>query len=178
MLYIFPNVITICNFVCGVLSIYSVLFLNIYASIAFICIGALFDLMDGFIARKCDAVSEFGKELDSLSDIVTFCVAPSILVYTIALSDLGTIGLLAALVFSVCGLIRLARFNATQSTLSTFIGMPVPLAALCLLVLAFLLHPILLAVGTCLLGYLMVSRVKFPHFKNKVKKWDAENGAH
>lgn len=176
-MYLLPNLITISNFTCGVLSIFAVLFSDIDAAILFIILGMLFDLSDGIIARKFHAVSDFGKELDSLSDIVTFCVAPSLLVYSVSLYQLSLIGLLATLSFSICGLIRLARFNVEQSRLSTFIGMPAPFAAFCLLAMTFVFDPVILALGTCLLAYLMVSRVKFPHFKNNGDKREIKNGA-
>ena len=174
-MYLLSSILTISNFICGVLSIFSLFFSDIYAAMLFIFFGMIFDLLDGAAARKYNSISEFGKELDSLSDIVTFCIAPSMLVYYISLYQLSIIGLLIVLGFSVCGLIRLARFNAKQSNLSTFIGMPVPLAAFCLMGISFLQHPVIVAFCTCLLGYLMVSRIKFPHFKNN-GNWESENG--
>ncbi|MEY8738405.1 CDP-diacylglycerol--serine O-phosphatidyltransferase [Bacillales bacterium AN1005] len=174
-MYLLSSILSIINFICGVLSIFSLFFSDIFAAMLFIFFGMIFDLLDGAAARKYNSISEFGKELDSLSDIVTFCIAPSMLVYYISLYQLSIIGLLIVLGFSVCGLIRLARFNAKQSNLSTFIGMPVPFAAFCLMGVSFLQHPVIVAFCTCLLGYLMVSCIKFPHFKNN-GNWESGNG--
>src|SRR5690606_39875387 len=88
----------------------------------------LFDLLDGRAARMFKATSVFGKELDSLSDIVTFGIAPAVLIYNIYSETLGSAALFMALIFSISGLIRLARFNAKHSGLSTFIGMPIPVS--------------------------------------------------
>ena len=107
-----------------------------YGAVMFIITGMIFDLFDGMVARKLGSVSEIGGELDSFADLVTFGVAPSILAYTVALKDLQSIGMVCALAYSVCGMLRLARFN-TQSKLPTFIGMPIPFAAMCLLILCF-----------------------------------------
>ncbi|MFK4467506.1 CDP-diacylglycerol--serine O-phosphatidyltransferase [Bacillus sp. RC252] len=178
-----PNMITIANFVCGLLAIHAVFVHDIfvhdmYGAVMFIITGMVFDLFDGRVARKLDSVSEMGGELDSFADLVTFGVAPSILAYSVALKDLQSIGMLCALAYSVCGMLRLARFNTQQSKLPTFIGMPTPFAAMCLLILCFLNNPVSVAFGTCILAYLMVSKIKFPHFKKdiseslKSERWD------
>lgn len=173
-----PNMMTIANFICGILAIYSVFAHDMYGAIMFIIIGMIFDLFDGMVARKLGSVSEIGGELDSFADLVTFGVAPSILAYTVVLKDLQSIGMICALAYSVCGMLRLARFNTQQSKLPTFIGMPIPFAAMCLLILCFLKNPVSVAVGTCILAYLMVSKIKFPHFKKdiaeslKSERWD------
>jgi CDP-diacylglycerol--serine O-phosphatidyltransferase len=173
-----PNMITIANFVCGLLAIYAVLVHDMYLGAVFIITGMLFDFFDGMVARKLDSVSEIGGELDSFADLVTFGVAPSILAYSIALKDLQSIGMICALAYSVCGMLRLARFNTQQSKLPTFIGMPIPFAAMCLLILCLMNNPVSVAFGTCVLAYLMVSKIKFPHFKKdiseslKSERWD------
>ncbi|WP_242274052.1 CDP-diacylglycerol--serine O-phosphatidyltransferase [Bacillus cereus group sp. BfR-BA-01310] len=165
-----PNMITIANFVCGLLAIHAVLVHDIYLGVVFIITGMLFDLFDGMIARKLDSVSGIGGQLDSFADLVTFGVAPSILAYNAALKDLQSIGMLCALAYSICGMLWLARFNTQQSKLPTFIGMPIPFAAMCLIILCFLNNPVLLALGTCVLSYLMVSKIKFPHFKKDISE--------
>ncbi|RBP28063.1 MULTISPECIES: CDP-diacylglycerol--serine O-phosphatidyltransferase [Bacillus] len=173
-----PNMITIANFVCGLLAIYAVFVHDMYLGAVFIITGMLFDFFDGMVARKLDSVSEMGGELDSFADLVTFGVAPSILAYSVALKDLQSIGMLCALAYSVCGMLRLARFNTQQSKLPTFIGMLIPFAAMCLLILCLLNNPVSVAFGTCVLAYLMVSKIKFPHFKKdiseslKSERWD------
>ncbi|MGE7024397.1 CDP-diacylglycerol--serine O-phosphatidyltransferase [Solibacillus cecembensis] len=162
-----PCMITIGNFICGLLAIYSLLFHDIYAAAIFIFVGMLFDFFDGMVARKLNAVSDIGKELDSFADLITFGVAPSILAYNVALHSLSYIGILCTLTFGICGMIRLSRFNIHQSDSPTFIGMPIPLAGILLVLLSFMSsnNSIVLALATCGLSYLMVSKVKFPHFK-------------
>lgn len=112
-----------------------------------------------------NAVSSFGKELDSLLDIVTFGIAPAILAYQLVLTQLGQIGVGIALFYSIGAVLRLARFNAIQSELPTFVGLPVPAAAIGLLMSIWFMSPWLLAISTCMLAWLMMSHIKFPHFK-------------
>ena len=96
-----------------------------------IVLAGLFDLLDGFMARLANATSSFGVELDSLSDIVSFGVAPGILVYMFALKDLGTPGILVSALPALCGAVRLARFNveAVTANYSYFRGLPIPAQA-------------------------------------------------
>ncbi|WP_411250305.1 CDP-diacylglycerol--serine O-phosphatidyltransferase [Priestia filamentosa] len=170
--------ITIGNFICGILAVHFLIFHHVYSAVTFIFVGVFFDFFDGIVARRLNAVSEIGKELDSLADLVTFSIAPAMLAFSISLHKLPFIGLLSTLAFSICGMLRLARFNTNQSKLSTFIGMPTPLAAICLILLSSVHKPIILAIGTCGLSYLMISQVKFPHFKNQmdesleITKWN------
>ena len=110
-----PNMMTIANFICGILAIYSVFAHDMYGAVMFIITGMIFDLFDGMVARKLGSVSEIGGELDSFADLVTFGVAPSILAYTVALKDLQSIGMVCALAYSVCGMLRLARFNTRKA---------------------------------------------------------------
>jgi len=128
-----PNLITSVGIFCGFLAVLSTLdgkFLNATA-----CIGLAFilDGLDGRVARKLNATSDFGKELDSLSDVTAFGVAPAVLLYAWAFKPQGLeIGVPIAFIFLVCGATRLARFN-TQTSLSsannTFTGLPIPAAA-------------------------------------------------
>lgn len=176
MLNVLPSLFTIFNFICGFLAILAATTQKIELAILLIFVGCLFDSVDGRVARKFNAVSSFGKELDSLADVVTFGVAPSIIVYMISLHEVGLAGLGVVILFSVCGLIRLARFNVKQSELSTFIGLPIPLAALCLLGMSLILQPFALIFGACLLAYLMISQIKFPNFKKSTSITELENG--
>lgn len=173
-----PTMITLCNFACGVLAILAVFGERIGLGFVLISLGIVFDLFDGWTARKLNAVSEFGKELDSLSDIVTFGVAPAVLEYYFVLYELGQVGVIIALLYCICSVLRLARFNATQSELPTFIGLPVPLAAIGLMICTWLMSPGFLAIGTCILAYLMVSNIKIPHFKKMKDDEEEYYGAH
>ena len=177
MIYI-PNMITIGNLLCGLLAIYSLLVQDIYTAATLIFIGLFFDFFDGMIARKLNTVSDIGRELDSMADLVTFGVAPSIFAYYICLYELPIIGVLCMLIYSICSILRLAKFNVKQSTISTFIGMPTPLAGICLVTLSAMHNQILVVVGISILSYLMVSNIKFPHFKkNTMESLESKNGA-
>lgn len=176
MLSIIPSLLTICNFICGMIAILASVEHKIGLGITCIFLGGLFDLFDGKVARKLNVVSTFGKELDSLADIVTFGVAPAMIVYTMSLHHLGVIGVAVIVIFGVCGLLRLARFNTTQSELSVFIGMPVPLAAVGLLVLSVLVNPALLAIFACLFAYFMISQIELPNFKKSHALVEVEHG--
>ncbi len=162
-----PNSLTALNLLLGVVSI----ILTIqgeekYAALMIIAAG-LMDGLDGRIARLLKVSSEFGKELDSLSDLVSFGVAPALLAYIVSLHNLGMLGYVIAGVFAVCGAIRLARFNL-MNVKGYFLGLPIP-AAGCMIstfVISglrphFWLFPMMVA-G---LAYLMVSRIRYPDFK-------------
>jgi len=125
---IIPNLFTLANLTFGFLSL--VLTMNqIYNWAAgMILLSVLMDSLDGRVARRLAVSSEFGKELDSLSDLVSFGVAPAVLTYQAILSDfIGGWGLLIALLFALCGAIRLARFNLLNIT-DYFVGVPITFA--------------------------------------------------
>ena len=177
-LLLLPTMLTLCNFACGVLAIYAVFEQKMSIAIVCISLGLIFDVLDGWTARKLNAVSSFGKELDSLSDIVTFGIAPAILAYQLVLTQLGQIGVGITLFYSIGAVLRLARFNAIQSELPTFVGLPVPAAAVGLLMSTWFMSPWLLAISTCMLAWLMVSHIKFPHFKKIEVDEEEYHGVH
>jgi CDP-diacylglycerol--serine O-phosphatidyltransferase len=134
----------------------------------FIVVGMLFDGFDGRLARFLKVSSEFGKQLDSLSDLVTFGVAPAMLAYVTSLHVLGLYwGIAALLPFPVIGALRLARFNVLSGG-SGFIGVPITLAggllALSLLYSSYVSHWVVLSV-VLVLSWLMISTFKYPDFK-------------
>jgi CDP-diacylglycerol--serine O-phosphatidyltransferase len=138
-----------------------------YAAIIVI-IGMLADGLDGRVARMLNAQSEFGKELDSLSDVITFGVAPAFIMYVVVLNDLNLVGIFITAIFPICGALRLARFNVQAGVPGYFIGLPITAAGGVLATLA-LYHQVfntaLLAASMLLLAFLMVSKVKYPNFK-------------
>src|SRR5258708_27312103 len=91
----------------------------------------LLDVLDGRIARMTGTTSEFGAELDSLADVVSFGVAPALLIYSWGFSSLPRVGWLVAFLFVVCGALRLARFNVQKTSVDGryFVGLPIPAAA-------------------------------------------------
>ena len=162
-----PNIITFLNLLCGVLSIISTYNGEHHLSAALILVSSLFDCIDGKIACKLNAVSHFGKELDSLSDLVSFGVAPAILVYSAYLKDLGLIGLVFALTYIMCGAFRLARFNV-KSHASHFTGLPIPIAGATIATVRLCCHTVpewVFPVLVVVLSVLMVSKVRFPSIK-------------
>ena len=128
---IFPGIFTVGNLFCGFLAILSAFDGQVMNSCRFILLGFFLDGLDGFVARVSNSVSRFGMELDSLADLLTFGVAPAVLLYKIRLESLGNWGWMVAFVFIMCGAFRLARYNlsARTSPRGTFEGLPIPAAA-------------------------------------------------
>ncbi|MCL6592814.1 MAG: CDP-diacylglycerol--serine O-phosphatidyltransferase, partial [Alicyclobacillus sp.] len=128
------------------------------------------DGMDGRLARWLHAESAFGKELDSLSDIVTFGVAPALIMFEVVLQDEGWAGWVVAALFPVCGALRLARFNVQTRSTHYFVGLPITAAGGILATMALyknILIPadIILPLAMLVLSILMVSQVRYPNFK-------------
>lgn len=166
-----PSLFTVGNLLLGILAILLAVqndprYID-YAAILVI-IGMVLDGLDGRVARMLNAASDFGKELDSLSDIVTFGVAPSLLMYLVALERMGPWGILITVLFPICGALRLARFNVQPGVPGFFVGLPITIAGGVLATFAFY-HTVFpfwfLPAGMILLSLLMVSRIKYPNFK-------------
>jgi len=126
-----PSFFTLMNLLSGFMAIIKMIEGDLVMGAWLIVLAGLFDLLDGFMARLANATSNFGVELDSLSDIVSFGVAPGILVYMFGLKDLGTPGIIIAALPALCGAVRLARFNveAVTANYSYFRGLPIPAQA-------------------------------------------------
>lgn len=165
-----PSAFTLGNLFLGLVSMSYSYEQNFEMGALLVVVGMLLDGLDGRLARMLDASSEFGKELDSLSDIVTFGVAPAFLLYVVSLRDLGVLGYAVAAIFPICGAVRLARFNvSTGKTPGYFTGLPIPAAggilataALYRQFMPYWVLPLIMGV----LAYLMVSRVAYPDFKS------------
>ncbi|MDD5362337.1 MAG: CDP-diacylglycerol--serine O-phosphatidyltransferase [Ignavibacteria bacterium] len=127
-----PSLFTILNAICGFMSVISSSHGEYEQAIYFICYAAIFDVFDGMVARILHTSSDFGVELDSLSDVVSFGFAPSFLLYSFFFKDYNAIGILVSSLVLAFGAIRLARFNIslTGYTKDVFYGIPVPMAAL------------------------------------------------
>ena len=182
-LFILPNAFTLASVFCGLYAILHGASGNgagaLYRSALAVFFAGFFDLFDGRVARLTKTQSEFGVQLDSLADIVSFGVAPAIIVYKWALWPLGSIGMIGAFCFTACGAIRLARFNlmATRSKSAGkfFVGLPIPLAAFMIIALVMAHYrlfgdlpverhiPVLVLV--LLLSMLMVSTIPYWSFK-------------
>ncbi len=129
--YLIPSLFTTGNLICGFFSIISTFNGHYLQAAVFIILAHLLDGLDGYVARLTKTTSQFGIEFDSLADLVSFGVAPGVLVYYWALLPWGTWGWLAACLYVVCGALRLARFNVQVRNVekSHFVGLPIPGAA-------------------------------------------------
>lgn len=128
-IYILPNLITSMNLFCGFYSITAAIQSQFVDAAIAILVGTVFDLLDGKIARATHTTSKFGMEYDSLADLITFGLAPALLMFLWALESTGRYGWSAAFLFTICGALRLARFNTYPSSGSGFEGLPIPAAA-------------------------------------------------
>jgi CDP-diacylglycerol--serine O-phosphatidyltransferase len=158
-----PNIVTFLNLLCGVAAIICAFEGKYHISAALILIGSCFDYIDGKIAGKLDAVTQFGKELDSLADLVSFGVAPAMLAYAVILDDLGLKGAVLVLIYVMCGAFRLARFNVEIRT-AHFTGLPIPIAGAIIAAAILLSNPLpvwIYPVFLAIFSVLMASRIKF-----------------
>jgi CDP-diacylglycerol---serine O-phosphatidyltransferase len=197
-IYFLPNLLTAGNLFCGFVALTKIVeadpnsleyFSQIKLALAFILLACIFDLFDGRVARMGGVESPFGREFDSLADLISFGVAPAFLVQRVVLRDvfidypqLNQVSWFIAAIYLLCGAFRLARFNClaampSSSTSKDFLGFPIPSAAglvasLTLLIIHFnekeksLGHwNYLLAAVLIFLSAMMVSTVRYPSFK-------------
>jgi CDP-diacylglycerol--serine O-phosphatidyltransferase len=198
-IYFLPNLMTAGNLFCGFVALTKIVqadltdnrFTDIRVALFFILLACIFDLFDGRLARMGGQESPFGREFDSLADIVSFGVAPAFLVHRIVLRDVfiehPEVGWFIASIYLICGAFRLARFNCLAAQAGTgggkdFLGFPIPAAAGLVASLTLLLMwmgdsgwlderfsksawryslPVILL----FLSWMMVSEVKYPTFK-------------
>ena len=160
-----PNIFTFINLSCGVLGLLSIFHENYITSCVLIILAAIVDRYDGRVARFFDVSSELGKELDSLADLVSFGVAPSILMYLNfdlrTFGPYGILGIIILLTVPICGAFRLARYN-TSSFDGVFTGVPITIIgcflALLPIIYTWITIPVFVIVIFMILGsYLMVS---------------------
>jgi len=199
-LYFLPNLLTAGNLFCGFVALTKIVeadlstgdFAKIKLALAFILLACIFDLLDGRVARMGGVDSPFGREFDSLADLISFGVAPAFLVHRVVLHDVFVegspfgnhpeLGWFIASIYLLCGAFRLARFNCLVTQASgggkEFLGFPIPSAAglvasLTLLIIRLTEHDktlgkwnYLLVVVLLFLSAMMVSTVKYPSFKS------------
>jgi len=174
--YALPNFLTSMNFLLGFLSILASVEGRYDRAAWAILLASVFDMLDGRVARLTNTTSKFGVEYDSLCDLVSFGIAPAILMYYAALQPFGRGGIVVAVIFGLCGALRLARFNVMAEVLpkSYFQGLPIPMASATICTALFYCRELSLNVErshfllalTAALGLLMVSTFKFPSFKD------------
>jgi len=161
------NTITLINIIFGSLALIQTLENNYLVAAIFILCAVFMDGIDGRVARKYGIMSDMGKQLDSLCDLVSFGVAPAILIYAQLLYELPLlIGVAATLVYIMCGAFRLARFNVLNIS-DYFIGLPITMAGFLMALLSMLgsnmnEYPALLLV--LFLSFMMVSKVQIPKY--------------
>lgn len=168
---IIPNLFTSANLAFGVLGITLSATNNTFCAAICILLSLVADGLDGRVARALGVAGPMGRELDSLSDVVGFGVAPAYMLYMKELYGLGWIAYVPLLAFAVLGAFRLARFNIkTDEVHGYFEGLPIP-AAGCLAATYVLcgvsVPQFVLVVCMIGIGLLMVSEVKYPDFKGK-----------
>jgi CDP-diacylglycerol--serine O-phosphatidyltransferase len=178
-LFLIPFVFTFANALLGFLAIINALDGKYIAAAYCIVLAAFMDMIDGRLARAFGSSSSLGRELDSLCDAVSFCLAPAVVVYSWQEADLGKPFLMVLILYLCSGLFRLAKFNISSSAQYLyFSGLPSPLAALFLAScvingqalaasrLAFLVtgHGFIACIA--IISWLMISTVRFPTFKH------------
>jgi len=163
-----PSVATISSLICGVLAIMVLADNNFLLAALLILLGSILDVLDGQLAARLDAISDIGKELDSLADMVTFGVAPTILIYHLLLIvGVDTfVAMSTSLAFVVAGAYRLARFNTMPSDRGGFFrGLPIPMASVLLITASFWQHWVVniwWTVAVVSVSYLMISPFPYP----------------
>jgi CDP-diacylglycerol--serine O-phosphatidyltransferase len=198
-IYFLPNLLTAGNLFCGFVALTKIVqadlnpadgtvnWLPIKMALGFILLACIFDLFDGRVARMGGVESPFGREFDSLADLVSFGVAPAFLVHRVVLADVfqanPRVGWFIASIYLLCGAFRLARFNCLANQAGTgggkeFLGFPIPAAAGLVSSLTLLIIQLnekektlgnwkyLLAVVLVFLAAMMVSTVRYPTFKS------------
>ena len=174
-IYLLPNLLTTGALFGGFYAVLSGFSGSYELAAIAIFVAMVFDGLDGRVARMTNTQSDFGVQYDSLSDMVSFGIAPAIVIYGWGLTGLGKVGIAAAFVYASCAALRLARFNV-QSTLSNskiFIGLPSPAAAAFIAGFVWSAHSVdpsmfvsgFTALLTAVAGLLMVSNFKYPSFK-------------
>jgi CDP-diacylglycerol--serine O-phosphatidyltransferase len=173
--YLLPSVLTIANLFCGYVCVVYTIQGEYFTAAPFIGIAIVLDVLDGRIARMTGSSSEFGAEFDSLADIVSFGIAPSVLVLSWGLEVFGRVGWAAAFLFVAAAALRLARFNVQSVVVDKrrFIGLPTPAAAGVSAATVFVypyklsgpLDTWLALAMVVALAFLMISTIRYVSFK-------------
>ncbi len=172
--YLLPNLFTTGALFCGFYAVVSAMNGNFSHAAVAIFVAMLLDGMDGRVARMTNTQSAFGEQYDSLADMVSFGVAPALVVFSWALHDLGRWGWAAAFIYTACAALRLARFNTQIGVVDKkyFIGLASPAAAAVVAAMVWVWHDskpelaVLAALATAFTGLLMVSNFRYTSFKS------------
>lgn len=174
--YLLPNLFTTAALFCGFYAVVSAMHGNFAQAAVAIFAAMLLDSMDGRVARMTNTQSAFGEQYDSLADMVSFGVAPALVVFSWALHDLGRWGWAAAFIYTACAALRLARFNTQIGVVDKkyFIGLASPAAAAIIASMVWVWHDtklvngwaVVIAIATAFAGLLMVSNFRYISFKS------------
>jgi len=173
--FILPSMLTVGNIFCGYYAILATMRGNYDLAAQAIGIAMLLDVLDGRIARMTNSASDFGLQLDSLADVISFGIAPSILAFVWGLSTVDhQVGWIAAFAFAICGAMRLARFNIQTEHFRHFVGLPIPAAGGTIAAIVYFFgdpienpfYAILMSGAVFLLSILMVSKIRYSSFKH------------
>lgn len=157
-----PNLCTYSNLLFGVLAIAAVFNHNFTLGAVFIILAAILDRFDGLLARHYNAATAFGRELDSLADLVSFGVAPSIMLYASMTEKWSYAGLACFAFFTLCGAYRLARYNISGSS-SYFQGLPITIGGAILAALVALFqNPAVNVISSTVIALAMISAIRIP----------------
>jgi CDP-diacylglycerol---serine O-phosphatidyltransferase len=185
-MFVLPNLFTVSSILLGFYALTlcagDATPVELYQAAMAIIFAMFFDAFDGRVARMTKTQSDFGVQLDSLADVISFGAAPALLVYKWALAPLGFVGIFVAFSFAACGALRLARFNVLaargeKSSSRFFVGLPIPLAAGAIVALVIahyrqfgsMTNPttrVPVAIVVVVLSFLMVSTIRYRTFKD------------
>jgi CDP-diacylglycerol--serine O-phosphatidyltransferase len=185
-MFVLPNLFTVSSILLGFYALTlcagDATPVELYQAALAIIFAMFFDAFDGRVARMTKTQSDFGVQLDSLADVISFGAAPALLVYKWALAQLGFFGLFVAFAYAACGALRLARFNVLaargdKGSSRFFVGLPIPLAAGVITALVIAHYKefgaatdaatrVPVAVVVLFLSFLMVSTVRYRTFKD------------
>jgi CDP-diacylglycerol--serine O-phosphatidyltransferase len=173
--FVLPSLFTVGNIFCGYYAILLTMHGNYDQAAYAIGIAIILDMLDGRIARLTNSTSGFGLQLDSLADVISFGVAPSLLALVWGLSAVDQrLAWTAAFTFTICGAMRLARFNIQASNLKHFVGLPIPAGGGALAAIVhFFVKPIknplasdFMVAGVFFLAFLMISTIRYSSLKH------------
>jgi CDP-diacylglycerol--serine O-phosphatidyltransferase len=173
--FVLPSLFTVGNIFCGYYAILATMHGNYGQAAHAIGIAIMLDILDGRIARLTNSSTGFGLQLDSLADVISFGIAPSVLALVWGLSAADQrLAWIAAFTFAICGAMRLARFNVQAANLKHFVGLPIPAGGGAIAAIVhFFEDPIqnplgsnLMVGGVFFLAFLMISTIRYSSFKS------------
>ncbi|SDY29952.1 CDP-alcohol phosphatidyltransferase family protein [Tindallia californiensis] len=148
-----PNMVTFLNLTLGLLAIVCIIGERYLLSASLIILAALTDRFDGSLARKLDVESELGKELDSLCDLISFGVAPAVLMWSFHLADIGVAGFVIMVIFAISGAYRLAFFNIMEFD-GVYMGFPITMCGGIVALMA--IYSVNYTTNIYVLGFIMI----------------------